>query len=76
MSLEAKNGMEVMVLMDLAETCKKLAEHPGATEKVRVKARQLVEEFNVLLPSRGKGTHAQHYGVMASHRATWEFYGI
>lgn len=49
-SLEAKNEMDVMVLVDLAETCKKPAEHPRATEKVQVKARQLLEVFNVLLP--------------------------
>jgi hypothetical protein len=31
--LKANDEMEVMVLKDLAEICKKLAEHPGATEK-------------------------------------------
>ena len=52
--------MEVMVLKDLAEIRQKLAEHPGATEKVRVRARQFVEEFDVLLC--GKDTQAQHFG--------------
>jgi hypothetical protein len=59
--MEAKNEMEGMVLMDLAEICKKLAGHPTATEKLRGQARQLVDEFNVLLPFRGKGTTVQHF---------------
>ena len=58
--MKAKNEIEVMVLMDLAEICKKLAEHPAATEKVRVQARQFVKEFNMLLPSRGEDTQPEH----------------
>jgi len=60
-SNEAKNEMLVMVLIDLAAICKKLAENSALPEHLRVKARELVEEFNVLLPHRGKGTEVHHF---------------
>jgi len=53
-SNEAKNEMEVMVLTDLAGICRKLAENSALTERLRVQARQFVEEFDSLLPVRGK----------------------
>jgi hypothetical protein len=61
-SQEAKNDLEVMVLMGLAEIWKKVAEHPAATEEVRAQALELIEKFNELLPVRGKGTRHEHYG--------------
>ena len=60
-SNESKNDMLVMVLTDLAAICQKLTENSPVPENVRVKARQLVEEFNSLLPYRGQGTATQHF---------------
>ena len=51
--------MLVMVLTDLAAICKKLADNSVLPEELRVKARQLVAEFDFLLPFRGKGTASQ-----------------
>jgi hypothetical protein len=58
---DEKNEMLVMVLTDLAGICKKLAENSAVPETLRVKAREFGEEFNSLLPVRGKGTAAQHF---------------
>jgi len=57
----AKNEMKVMVLTDLAALCKKLADNPAITKEMRAKARQFVDEYNVLAPYRGKGEHHQHF---------------
>ena len=60
-SNESKNEMLVMVLIDLAAICKKLAENSGVPEELQVQARQFVEEFDSLAPYRGKGTAGQHF---------------
>lgn len=57
----AKNEMKVMVLMDLAALCKKLADNPAITKEMRAKARHFVEKYNLLEPYRGKGDHSQHF---------------
>lgn len=59
-SSESKNEMLVMVLIDLAAICNKLADNSAVSEQLRVKAREFVTEFNSLLPVRGKGTAAEH----------------
>ena len=59
-SMESKNEMLVMVLNDLAGICKKLAENPAVPERLRAEARKFGEEFDSLLPYRGKGTAPQH----------------
>ena len=59
-SNEAKNEMLVMVLTDLAGICRKLAENSAVPEALRVEARKLGEEFDLLSPYRGKGTTFQH----------------
>src|SRR5215467_7436003 len=58
---ESKNEMLVTVLTDLAAICQKLAENSAVPEELRVQARKLVEQFNSLLPVRGKGTADQHF---------------
>ena len=58
--MDWKNEVEVMVLTDLAAICKKLAENVAIPEELRVRARQFVEEFDSLLPHRGKGNAFQH----------------
>ena len=60
-SNESKNEMLVMVLVDLAAICQKLTENSAVPEELRMKAHQFVEEFNLLLPYRGKGTDVQHF---------------
>jgi hypothetical protein len=60
-SNESKNEMLVMVLIDLAAICQKLTENSVVPEELRMKAHQLVEEFNLLLPYRGKGTDVHHF---------------
>jgi len=49
-----------MVVSDLAAICKKVAENSAAPDKLRADARELVAEFNSLLPARGKGTPSEH----------------
>jgi len=59
-SLESKSEMILMVLTDLAATCKKLAEHSAAPEELRTQARKFVEDFNALLQScQRRGTALQ-----------------
>ena len=59
-SNQAKNEMLTMVLADLAAICQKLAENSALPEKLRLEACQFADEFNSLLPVRGKGTAAEH----------------
>ena len=59
-SNDAKNEMKVMVLSNLAEICRRLAENSDLPNDLRANACQFVEEFDSLLPARGKGTPAQH----------------
>ena len=60
-SLQSRNELEVMLLMDLAEICKKVAKHSAVTEKVRVRAGELVQEFNLVLPFLSEGTNPQEF---------------
>ena len=57
----AKNEMKVMVPMDLAALCKKLADNPATTEEMRAKFREFVAQYNLLAPVRGKGNATQHF---------------
>jgi len=56
----ARNEVKVMVLMDLAAICKKLADNSVVPNNMRVEASTLLEEFDALLPARGKGTASEH----------------
>jgi hypothetical protein len=56
----ARNEVKVMVVIDLAAICKKLAESSIVPDNLRAEARRFVEEFESLLPARGKGTPAEH----------------
>ena len=56
----AKNEVKVMVVVGLAEICRKLADNSVVPNNLRVEARGLVEEFDSLLPARGKGTPDEH----------------
>jgi hypothetical protein len=58
---KSKNEMLVMVLIDLGELCKKLAKNSAVPPDVREQARQFGEEYDSLLPYRGKGSGLQHY---------------
>jgi len=59
-SIESKDEVLVMVLVDLAGICKKLAANSAVPDALRMRARQFAKEFDTLLPYRGKGTPAQH----------------
>jgi hypothetical protein len=50
----------VMVLIDLAEICRKLQKSSAVPSELRTQAGKFVAEFEVLLPHRGKGTAMQH----------------
>jgi hypothetical protein len=57
---QAKNELQVMVLNDLAEICKTVADNSAATENLRQQAGQLAAEFNSLVPYRGKANAPVH----------------
>jgi hypothetical protein len=59
-SNKAKNEMKVTVLIELAAICRKVAENSHLPNNLRLQARQLVEEFDLLLPARGKGSPSKH----------------
>lgn len=59
-SNESKNEMLVMVLMNLGELCRSLAENPAVPAELRTQAQRFAEEFDSLLPYRRIGTPAQH----------------
>jgi len=59
-SMESKDEVFVMVLVDLAGICKKLADNSAVPDALRARARQFAQEFDTLLPDPGKGTPAQH----------------
>jgi hypothetical protein len=50
-----------MVLVDLAEICRKVADHPAVPEAMREKARNFVKQYEFLLPVRGKGNADEHF---------------
>jgi hypothetical protein len=56
----ARNEVKVMVVIDLAAICMKLSEHPVVPENLRAEARVLLEEFDLLLPARGRGGPFEH----------------
>jgi hypothetical protein len=56
-----RNELKVLVLTDLAEICKKVAENPSATEDARQTAGQFVAKFNSLVPYRGEGDVDQKF---------------
>lgn len=55
----ARNQVKVMVAIDLAAICWKLAENSTVPDNLRAEARELLEEFEELLPARGKGTQSE-----------------
>ena len=55
----ARNEVKVMVVMDLAAICKKLAENSIVPDDLRAEAREFVEEFDSLLPVRGKANPSE-----------------
>ena len=56
----ARNEVKVMVVVDLAAICKKLAENSIVPDNLREEARDMVEEFDTILPYRGKGGPEEH----------------
>jgi hypothetical protein len=50
-----------MVLVDLAEICRKVADHPAVPEAMREQARNFVKQCEFLLQVRGKGNADEHF---------------
>jgi hypothetical protein len=59
-SNQSKNELKVLVLIDLAAICEKVADHPSTPEELRVKALGFVSRFKSLVAVRGKGDPAEH----------------
>ena len=57
----ARNDLKVKVLIDLAAICRSVAENSAVPDNLRLQARQLVGDFEALLPARGKGTPSEHH---------------
>lgn len=57
----SRNEAKAMVLIDLAEICRKLADHPAIPEEMREQAANYVKQYEFLLPTRGKGSADEHY---------------
>ena len=58
---EARNAMKVGVLSDLSVICKRLADDPAVPDDLRARAREMVEEFDVLAEDRGRGNPIEHF---------------
>ncbi|HEY3704376.1 MAG TPA: hypothetical protein VGL22_04895 [Terracidiphilus sp.] len=56
----SRNEVKVMVLADLAQICRKLADHEAIPEAMREQARNYVRQFEFLLPVRGQGNPDEH----------------
>ena len=56
----SRNEAKAMVLVDLAEICRKIANHPAFPEDMRAQAANYVKQYEFLLPMRGKGTADEH----------------
>jgi hypothetical protein len=56
----SRNEVKAMVLIDLAEICRKVASHPAIPEAMREQARNFVQQYEFLLPMRGKANFDEH----------------
>jgi hypothetical protein len=50
----SRNEVKAMVLIDLAEICRKIVNHPAVPEAMREQAQNYVKQYEFLLPMRGK----------------------
>lgn len=57
----SRNEAKAMVLVDLAEICRKISDHPAFPDDMREQASNYVKQYEFLLPARGKGTADEHY---------------
>jgi hypothetical protein len=57
----SRNEVKAMVLVDLAEICRKVADHPAVSEAMREQARNYVKQYEFLLPVRGKANSDEHF---------------
>jgi hypothetical protein len=57
----SRNEAKAMVLVDLAEICRKVAAHPAVPEAMREQARNFVKQYEFLLQVRGKGNADEHF---------------
>jgi hypothetical protein len=57
----SRNEAKAMVLVDLAEICRKVASHPAVPEAMREEARNYVKQYEFLLPVRGKANSDEQF---------------
>jgi hypothetical protein len=57
----SRNEAKAMVLVGLAEICRKMADHPAVPEAMREQARNYVKQFEFLLPVKGKANADEHF---------------
>jgi hypothetical protein len=57
----SRNEAKAMVLIDLAEICRKIADHPAIPDEMREQARNYVKQYEFLLHTRGKANSDEHY---------------
>jgi hypothetical protein len=57
----SRNEAKAMVLVDLAEICRKVAGHRAVPESMREQARNYVKQYEFLLPVRGKANPDEHF---------------
>jgi hypothetical protein len=57
---DPKDEVFVMVLVDLAGICRKLANNSAVPDRLRARARQFADEFDTLVAHYGSGTPQQH----------------
>lgn len=60
MELANEDKMEVIVLTGLVAICKRLSENSTVPNELQAKARQYVEQYNLLAPYRDRSTTAEH----------------
>jgi hypothetical protein len=56
----SRNELKAMVLADLAEICRKVADHPAVPEAMREQARNYLKQCEFLMPVRGQGNPDEH----------------
>jgi hypothetical protein len=56
----SRNEAKAMVLVDLAEICRKIANHPAIPGELRDQAANYVKQYEFLLPTLGKSGADEH----------------
>ncbi|UWZ84470.1 hypothetical protein [Occallatibacter riparius] len=57
----SRNEAKAMVLVGLAEICRKIADHPAIPDDMRAQAANYVRQYEFLLPVKGQANSDEHY---------------